>query len=341
MILAKGRDGRIGRQIPGVGLQARVDRPVMGEVHGNLYLSESSIANEQANRRKKEGHLAMQKAAAQISAANRRQHGRLGSIRANAQIKASRQAVNFDPMNEKLKHHFARQKTMGQDMMVSNSLYHAPLWTRGTTGQVLTPVPPADFSNSGANMDTVPSGVPPEPVIWHTDFRTHMIKGNPLTRNGSYGPGVTDFDRFVNGRDVNDQAIDGGGNATEQIAGGTMLGRWNGGIAKRGILKRGHNNTLGDDSDFSDAEIEAAGSDDSGGFFSDLWDSASDTATAALPGLATQAIKPGSSSSTTTVIHTVPAATLAPSVVPGVPNWALYSGIGLLGVGVLFAVLKK
>lgn len=344
MNLARNKNGSIGRQIPGQGIQARTVPSRLGEAHGNLYLSAASIAREQADRAKKEYIQSEAIKKNKIAQAQKRRAERLQAQKGNQRIGASQAAAKYNPMNAKLAMHFAKQKTMGQDEMVATSLYHAPNWTRGTTGKVFTPRPPADFSNSGANMDTVPSNQPVEPVIWHTDFRMHMIKGNPLTRNGSYGPGVTDFDRFVNGRDVNDQAIDGGGDGTERlagserIAGGTMLGRLHGSQVRAGIANRGRNSHLGDE--FDDFE-----SDDSGGFFSDLWTSAQDTVSSALPGaLASQITggggSPSSPGSTVTVIRPPTTIASTATMVPGVPNWALYSGIGLMGVGVLFAVLN-
>lgn len=338
MNLARGRNGRIGVQIPGQGLQARVKPTYMGDQPGNLYLSEAVI-NKEAHRRASEKALAAgKKRYNQLlgAAANLKQNQALAARR--AQVQHSQQAKKFDPMNEKLKHHFARQKAMGQTEMVATTLYHQPSWSRGTTGSTFKPRPPADFSNSGANMDTVPSDQVREPVVWHSDYRMHMIKGNPLTRDGKFGPAVTDYDRFVNGQDVNDAQSGGGGNGTETLAGGTMLGRLNGSPVRAGLANRGGRPGLGDE--FDDFESDDSSS---GGFFSDLWDSATSTITDALPGAALSQVT-GSGShptgTTTTVYQPIPGTVTTATMIPGIPNWALYSGLGLMGLGVVFAMLS-
>ncbi len=148
-------------------------------------------------------------------------------------------------------------------MRVIRGLMGADSPSGAASGYHPKPRPPADFSNSGANMHLVPGDDPHGPYVWHSDNRRHMIKGNPLTRDGEYGPGVTDYDRFVNGVDVNQSVVAG---ATMPVAGNTMLGRHEGqGRRLGGALGRAYGQ-MGDDSvDFSYFDdVPAAPVDDGG-----------------------------------------------------------------------------
>lgn len=224
MNLAKGRNGKIGRQIPGQGLQAKIVQPSGGGYHRNVYLSEGQIAADQ-------NYFTAEEAKAKYLEAVRVQKIKNQKAAAQAQMKRNMMGVapyqrlaKLNPMNEKLLRHFAKQKMMGSSSnAVFQTLTHAP--TGATSGYHPKPRPPADFSNSGGNMHLVPSGQPKEPVVWRADYRQTLFKGNPLTRDGQYGPAVTDYDRFVRGVDVNQSVING---ATMPIAGNTMLGRFEG-----------------------------------------------------------------------------------------------------------------
>lgn len=329
MNLAKDRFGKIGRQIPGQGLQARTIPSQMGETYGNLYLSEASIEAEQANRIAKANAQKIKARKLKVAQAESRERERVAKAKVAKQVQNYQLGARVNPLAQKLKHHYARQKMMGETAMVATSLYHAPSWQHGTTGLAMKTVAPADASGDSANMDIVPYGQNVDPVVWHADFRTHMIKGNPLTRDGVFGPAVTDFDRFVNGQDVNDARIGGGGNGTEQIAGGTMLGRYQG---SRRPTNMGF--------DFSWDGISDA--------FSNILDQTSDNVVDALPDQLAQELQHAvagggsvqSSSNGTIIVNRPVTGTTTATMIPGVPNWALYTGIGLMGVGVLFALMN-
>lgn len=225
MNLAKGRNGKIGRHIPGQGLQAKVVGASGPGYSRNLFLTEDQIVADQHYFKAKD-QQARSMGRARIERAKRKQLARMQQRRQQSMGVAAYQKLSqVNPMNDKLKLHFARQITMGQSQKVAGQLYHTPSPSGATSGYHAKPRPPADFSNSGANMHLVPGVAERGSVVWHSDNRMHMIKGNPLTRDGAYGPKVTDYDRFVNGVDVNQSIVEG---ANMTIAGNTMLGRYEG-----------------------------------------------------------------------------------------------------------------
>lgn len=250
MNLAKGRNGRIGRQVPGQGLQAKIVQPSGGGYNRNLYLSEGQIAADQ-------NYFAAQEAKNKALGRAREAQARQAAGQAQMQMKrnmmgvaAFQQLARVNPMNARLLQHFARQKGMGASSnQVASTLYHTPVvnnTTGATSGYHAKPRPPADFSNSGANMHLVPDDRGRDPVVWHSDYRMQLFKGNPLTRDGVYGPKVTDYDRFVNGVDVNESVVAG---AEMPIAGNTMLGRYEGKSRRLGgyLGRAMGNGNMGDD----------------------------------------------------------------------------------------------
>jgi|GEM_PF-6503287 len=213
MILAKNRNGQIGRQIPGVKFDAKIEAAQEGGRRGSVYISTRSIEEDQAyygQKERQERAVGLRERLKNIA-----ERGAFEARKAAKTEKIVRfqKLAAIDPMNEKLKAHYARQGSMGETMRVMNS------------------VRPADFSSSGANPELVAGERMTGGDQWRADFRQHMIVGNPLTRDGNFGPAVTDYERFVQGTDVNQwNVVD-----TGQIAGGTMLGRYNGSKAPAGM----------------------------------------------------------------------------------------------------------
>ena len=216
MYLARDKYGNIGRQIPGASFGAEIAQPYAAESPGNVEISSAAqIDYQQKLRRQKYlAHKADrdQKRYAELARVNQAQALSGAQARNIAQFQGPK---NYDPVNEKLKAYFARKMQMG-----SSSSDQVALSVSATSGAVFKPVAPADFSQSGANMHLVPDDHPQETVVWESDFRTHMIKGNPLTRDGKFGPAVTDYDRFVQGTDVNDQSM-----GRMRVSGNTIYGR--------------------------------------------------------------------------------------------------------------------
>lgn len=353
MILAKNRYGQIGRQVPGVGINANVVPASMGEARGSVNISTRSIEEDQAR------YLAEE-----IEAKKKRQQDRIRQVATRVATEARRKArgaqvmqfqklAQLDPMNERLKAHYARQKGMGESELVSESLLRTP----------------ADFSSQGGNPQIVASESGKRPIAYFADFRQELIVGNPLTRNGEYGPAVTDYDRFVNGVDVNQTDV-------VEIAGGTMLGRYDGqpvpaGMAGKMIpmpvipikkfpvapgrmvpmpvlppripIKMPINDVRalsGMGFDFSwDGLVDSA---------SDVLSQTGDNLVDALPTqLAKElqnAISQGgtvkSTSGNTVVIQRPVTGTTSTEIVNGVPNWVTYGAGVMIGMGFLLMIVK-
>jgi hypothetical protein len=247
---------------------------------------------------------------------------------------------------------------MGETALVSDSLLRDP----------------ADFSSSGGNPEIVASDTGKRPIVWHADYRQHLIVGNPLTRNGEFGPAITDYDRYVNGVDVNQTDV-------VQIAGGTMLGRYNGSIAPAGMgyeHMMQQNCTMGDDTDLSSLpdisdQIDTSESDlvsqfdalpADGSTSPSTWDSIGNwfssvgshlttdlaTGTASTINAAAQAqlkalLAGGGSGhidSSGHLIVTHPATVVkTASLIGGVPNWVLYTGGGLIALSLVATIFGK
>lgn len=324
MILARNKFGQIGRQVPGVGLQAKVESPTMGERRGNVYVSPAQVEEDQAYWAQKERE---QIARAQAEAFANKFRQKAQELQAQARAKAAaefQKVAQVDPMNEKLKTFFAKRAMMGEDAKVVNNI-------------ALSFPKSADFSASGAR----PLLVPGEPMTggnqWSADYRQHLIKGNPLTRDGVYGPGVTDYDRFVNGVDVNQtNVVDTG---EDNIAGGTMLGRWDGRMAPRGP-----HGLKGMGFDWSWDGITSAVSNVANQTVDNVVDKLPDQLAKELQNAVSGGGKVTSSTGGTIVVQRPP--TTAPSTVTtmassmGVPPAVLYGFMGLFAVGVLFIGIK-
>jgi hypothetical protein len=440
MYLAKNKNGQIGRQVPGVGLQAKIARAPMGAAQRNMFASLSSIAQDQATAVQADLDAKVQARAHTLktqAAARARQLRMRQSASRAAQMQGP---AKFDPMNEALKRHFARQYTMGQTDLTLQSLssgqdslavavygagpsgpnaagpqdYSVPVPLNSnipsvTGSAVMVPInwpippPPANYSSSGGNSDIVPSDESKRPISWAADFRQHLIVGNPLTRDGVFGPSVTDYDRYVNGIDVNQTDVIGMPANTSNVAGGTMLGRWNGGTAPQGFGSRAIRRRRGFGDDGSDTVDTSSDTVDTS---SQTVDTSSDTtappppapapvaygpepapagyvpptapAPAAAPAPASQdffsivansaakALSPATvnklasqlassvvgskglikTPTTSTPTAATPASTLPAflqplsSALPGVPDWAIYAGLGLLGFGAVMLTVK-
>lgn len=346
MILAKDKHGRIGRQIPGVGELPRVASAPEAEHRRDLYLSTRSIEADQAHYAKIEQERNAMVEANRLRNIVKRNAERIARERRAEEVE--RQSLgSYNPMTEKLRAHFAKQKGMGETESVVDSLFHAP----------------ADFSQSGGNPQYVPSEEGKRPIVWRADFQQQLIVGNPLTRDGEYGPEITDYDRYVNGVDVNE---------TNVVAGGTMLGRYNGSNAEAGMgnapfqarrkvrpsgvpygmsgVPRGmrgvpagfSGHPLGMGFDFSWGGITDWVSGVAEQTVDNLSDSLPDQIAKELQDIISGGgdahVNPATGQIVVTRPVTGTTTTVAQSL--GVPPWAIYAGLGLMGVGVLFVLIK-
>lgn len=360
MRLSKNANGQVGRHIPGVGESARVTTPAQGDRRGNVYLSLGQIAEDDAYWTQKENEA---RAIQQATAVKNIIEAKAQELKAQAAARSQDQfqkLAKFDPMNAKLKNFFAKRQMMGETAQVADSVLPGQVATYGrdlsAAGAHLPPPAPADFSASGGNLDYV-DGLPMTGGDqWRADWRTHAIKGNPLTRDGVFGPGVTDYERFIDGIDVNQTDVV---NTTSDIAGGTMLGRWNDSVAPQGPAGRRLGRGMPPGSRALPGETSRR-SRLSGGMGLDLsWDGISDAASDivdqtgdnlvdSLPDALAKQLQSsilgggkvtGTSGGVITVQRpptTTKSAISSLSASTGLPAGAIYAFLGLFAVGVLF-----
>lgn len=391
MILAKNRNGQIGRFIPGTGLQAQVDVAPMGDHRGSVNISARSIEEDEAFYHQQEAETRALQQAQRFDNIARAQAEQIQNQKRRKDIEAFQRLGRLDPMNEKLKRFFTNRAGMGESEIVADSLL------RDT----------ADFSSSGGNSNIIPSEGGKRAIAWRADWRQHLIVGNPLTRDGEYGPAVTDYDRYVQGTDVNQSNVVNlrAGAVPERllsytsetmddelpIAGGTMLGRYNGEIAPAGMgrqamsgqpraypagqrrgIPRGLPGRFNSDQGMGGsaqamsarrADLVPTSSgrnlsgwfdfvpswDDLGDKFSNLAEDTIDQTLEEIPGYLSSelndAITGGGQVTSTgggvvTIQRPVTGAVTTVSQMVGLPSWAIYSGLGLIGVGALFMLIK-
>jgi len=352
MILAKDKNGRIGRQIPGVGEQAQVQYAPEAGHRGNVYLSTRSIEADQAYYAREEQERIAKVRAERLRNIVKRNAQRIEQEARAKEIQAHQGLGSYDSNRERLRQHYARKNAMGETESVISSLLRTP----------------ADFSESGANPQIVESDESKRPVVWRADFRQELVVGNPLTRDGEFGPAITDYDRYMTGVDVNQ---------TDVVAGGTMLGRYDGSNAPAGMgivpftvkqpqfRKKLHPHGVPSGMGHSAPAARRSRPEVATGPMGSWWDSATDWVT----GVATSTVDNLSNSlpkeiadqiqkelndiiagggdahvnpATGQIVVTRPVTgtttTVAQSL--GVPPWAIYAGLGLMGVGVLFVLIK-
>jgi hypothetical protein len=238
MDLAKDKNGRIGRKIPGGGKQAKIVAAVPADERRNLFLSEKTIVADEA---REQLEVTKNNAKNQAIAVNKLIKERADRIKAEMaakQIQKFQKANKHDPESEKLKEYLMNKQSQSETNAVLDSLIRAnepSIAVKNVVTPVKLPKAPADFSSSGANPQYVRGNPMTGGTQWRADFRTQLIVGNPLTRDGVYGPNITDYDRYVRGldikqwdtvnmdrRSINDYDFD------LPISGGTMVGRYNG-----------------------------------------------------------------------------------------------------------------
>lgn len=203
MYLAKNKFGQIGRQQPFAGDEAIVHPSEMGREYGSVNVSHQKIAMDQARsleiekrRKAKDQQNRYRAEVARRLAETKEAAKRTDVLRMESQKR--------DVAQDLLKQYFGKQAVLGETDKVMRSLL---------------PPKPADFSNSGGNLDYVAGDDVTGGQQFWADWRQERVVGNPLTRDGIFGPRVTDYDRAAYGEDVNQSNV-------VKIAGGTMLGRY-------------------------------------------------------------------------------------------------------------------
>lgn len=301
MMLVKDKYGRIGRKSA---FGSSIDVAEPGDHRGSVYISARSIEEDQAYYKAQEDKQRAESLSKRLQHIAQRNADKARQEKRAEAVENFQRLAKIDPMNERLKAYFTKRSMMGETDQVTEGLLPAP----------------ADFSQSGANPEYVWGERMTGGDQWRADFRQHMIVGNPLTRNGVFGPAVTDYERYVSGVDVNQTDI-------VDIAGGTMLGRYNGSVAPGGP------NGMGSLSDF----------------FSNLYSQTTDKLESSLSTTLSSAAQKelnnilGQGGQVTSTGGGVINVTkqVATGTTAGIPNWALFTGVGLLGVGVLFLVMKR
>lgn len=322
MQLAKDKYGRIGRKVPGIGFDAEIQAPLEAAPRGNVYLSPRSLEIEEARRAEEEQWRIAQAKAKAFENEAKRKAEEVKARLMHEKIMEQKQSVrNRD--QELLSAYFKRQSMMGEEARVASTLRA-----------------PADFSQEGWNPEIV-EGNPEYKGVWGADYRWEKVYNNPLSRDGVFGIGTTDFDKIVKGVDVHQTNIPVG--MAPKIVGGTMVGKYD--DVEGRMHGRGMNGPMG--WDWSWDSITSG--------ISDLGDKTWDQLQDQLPGeLSNQIMKElgqitgGSSSGGTATVNVTrpiyqPVVGAANSAAQslGVPPWAIYAGVGMIGIGLLVVIFKK
>ncbi len=331
MILARGKNGKLGRKIPGVGDQARVVEAQMGDRRGSVNVSYGSIEADQAYYGQQEANARAKAQALKLQKIAKRNADEIRIRKNQARLKPFQALSGYSHENELLRRHFSRKKSMGETETA----------VEGLVGQAPHPSAPADFSSAGANPEYVYGESMPGGKQWRADFRQHRIVGNPLTRDGEFGPMVTDYDRILSGRDVNEDNV-----VDMPVAGGTMLGRMSGGnikLSKRAGIAgpmghAGMNGPMG--FDFSWDGITDALSDVAGGTVDNVVDSLPDQLAKQLQQAVTGGGKVSTSGNVINVTRPVTGTVTTISKTLGLPTWAVYTGAAVIGAGFLLVMIK-
>lgn len=310
MLLAKDKNGRIGRKIPNKGFNAQIEIPPEASHLGDVYLNTNRLEHDERYWKNEEALQIAKAKAREEQEKLKRKALELRSLERNHAIKdQQRKPLSRD--QRLLGNYFRRQMGLTEQEKVARSLVTA------------------DFSQSGADPQIIP--VPDEyKGVWAADYRWEKVIGNPLSRDGVFGPGVTDYDRIVKGSDIHQWN-------EPTVVGGTQLGVYNDEVkfAKNNQLS-GFGSLFDDLSDWASSVYEGA---------LEIADETLSEIRAQLPEelkkltntelkklLASQG-QPGVPTISIPRYTTVPAAAQN-------QNWVMYAGLGLLGLGVLFIGIK-
>jgi hypothetical protein len=312
MILARNKNGQIGRKTRSMGEAAVVSLPTQAAHTANVILDPNTLDKNQKYWNDRE--LAFKKnleiAAHKANVISAQKKAELKKLEKQA-LKMQKQTV-INPLENALKIQFALQAKSPQSARVVESL-KADFYDRE-----LVPVP----------AERIPTGVR------SPDFAIYHVRGNPLTRDGEFGV-VTDFDKIVSGQELD--------NTNVQLVGGTMVRKLPStrpAHSQMGSLKA-HNSNKQMGWEWTDV----------GNWFTDVGSQTADQLATQLPKelanqLNQQLFPPNVNPQTgqVTVYQPVQAPTsyvnsAAQSM--NVPPAVIYGAMGLMGVGVLLVLVKS
>jgi hypothetical protein len=307
MQLARRKDGSIGRMIPGQGEEAKVANISLADRRGDTYLSQAVIDENDKFLKRLELKKQAEKKAKELTKAKKDQSEKISQAKMQAQIAEQQVAAQHDPLNEALKKHFALAARTSETVSTVKTLR-------------------ADFSDRTEVVDDKPK----RPMVARADYRQNQIVGNPLTRDGKFGP-YSDYEKIVNGTE----------NEPVSYAGGTMLKPiYPGDFGNEWMESSGNQQRHSQMGEFSWDTL-----------WSDTVDAFTDQAPGALADAATKVVvgaitpqKPAPAPATTVINKYVPTQvasgvnSMANSM--GVPPAVIYGTMGLFGIAVMAIVYK-
>ena len=294
MRLARMANGQVGRVLRSMGEQAVIENPSKADYSSSTDLDLSTLDQDQNYWRNVEAQNK-----AQIMANQELNRARNEALKAQfnetqESIKAS-QKIPLDPTQEKIKNYLIKQKNQTESERT-----------------VLRLKP--DFYD----RESIPVGFEQGMSLRSGDYRQNDIMGNPLTRDGQYGP-VTDYDRFVEGGELDNDIV--------QVVGGTMLRR----LPPRPQMGRKSSKKMSG----------------MGDFWSDLLTNTTAQLTEQVPealvaNLVGQLNPPPPPTNTVTTIIRAPAIAVNSAARKlGVPPWVIYSAFGVLAGSLVLVLVKS
>lgn len=281
LAIKNGRIGRVKNTINGV---PDVATAVSADQRGELYVSTSTLARDQAllDAEKTQKLAVAQARKIQKENFQRKYYQDFLTAQKQAQLEAKNKPLNSDEV--KMKRYFSEQMGRSETENVARTLK-------------------ADFYDRTQILETQPS----RPIVARADFMASKLTGNPLTRDGAYGP-VSDYEKIVQGVELNNDRV-------TSVVGGTIL------------RKHKHKSEMGFD-------------------WGAIWDNAVDQAETSIDDKITStvanAINPQQSQPATQVINIArPQSSTSKTLIPNVPDYVTYGAGALAGLGLLMFVMKK
>ena len=334
MYLAKDKNGQIGRKVPGVGFDAKIQKPSRADRRGTVFVSHASIENDDKYWKNVESKEIAKNEALAAKRVIDRNVKEIERFKKEKSLEKHQAPAKFDATENIMLNYFQNAFKKGEAKRVADALSPANL-----------PSAPADFSASGGNVQYVRGSEMTGGKEWRADFRNQSLVGNPLTRDGVFGPAVTDYDRYVRGIDVNqtnvvDMPIAG---ATRRgdlrslsrqvedlpIAGGTMLGRYEG--QNIGSIPEGMGISFDDLKKGVTSGFQKA--------VSQVPQKVEYAVTKELQKLIDKGLAKLQPDGKVVVYQE--AQPTIQTQIASIPSWAIYSGVGLVGLGLAFALLRK
>lgn len=296
MILARSKNGAVGRQVKSVGEKAIVEAPRLAERRSDLYISTRSIDEDEAYWKAQENKARAEYQAQMLRADYEKRAQKLIDDANRKKVLSEQAKKPLSVEDTQVKAYVARTMGLSETEKVSRSIS-------------------ADFD---INVEVKEAGKL-RPIVPRADFRLQSITGNPLTRDGSYGV-VTDYDRFVRGQELDNDLVP---------TGGTML-------------RRPMSSEFGFSWDSVTNWLDTTASNTMDQLSTQL---PGTLATAAQQELIKQ-IQSGQAAQQVVVQQPVQmpntySIQAGQQMISGIPNWALFAGLGMVGIGLMFMIVKK